>query len=391
MIPIAIFWILTSLILYCYFGYALVLFVTSTLRKIFAHRKKQPSFEQLPPVTLLVTAYNEENIVRQKVENSLTLTYPKDKIQHIWITDGSTDSTNALLSDIGYIKVLFQPERNGKTAALNRAIPYIKTPFVIFCDANTMLPPNAITEIITPFANPKVGCVAGEKRVVGLKLNGASSTDEGYYWKYESLIKKLESQTGSVLSAAGELFAIRTSLFSPIPNDTILDDFSITLNIATKGYSVVYNNQAMATEYGSANFTEEMKRKVRIAAGGFQLVARNKYLLNPFKYPELSFKFISHKLLRWAVVPICLLLLPLVNASILIAHHHPFYLTTMALILAFILIALVGLIARNKDLKPHLIYLPFYTLMANIAQIKGLYRYVANKQNVRWEKAKRQC
>lgn len=345
-----------------------------------------------PIVTLLVTAYNEEDYVDKKIQNSLQLTYPPQKLRHVWVTDGSTDSTNARLARYAFVRTLHQPERKGKTAAINRAIPLIDTQLVVMTDANAMLNPNAIDELVKPFADAHVGCVAGEKRVVTTRKHhsGASSSGEGYYWKYESMVKRLESNTGAVLSAAGELFAIRTKLFKPIAEDTILDDFCISLNIVKQGFKVIYTKKALATEFGSANFSEEMKRKVRIAAGGFQLMARNKQLLNPFKHPGLTFKYLSHKVLRWAVVPFCLFLLPLANAWLLMLKPTTFYTVSMAAIALAYLSALFGYIARNKNLKPHIVYMPFYALMANVAQIQGLIRHLNKQQSSSWEKAKRQ-
>lgn len=390
MITIAIFWILVFTIFYCYLGYTLVLWIAASTKKILVENKQQPGFNELPEVTLLIAAYNEANYVKQKVENTLKLNYPTSKIHQVWITDGSTDQTNQLLSEYPFINVLYQPQRGGKTAALNRAIPYINTPLVIFCDANTILSQNSIIDMVAQFANPKVGCVAGEKQVLNKNAKGASSTGEGFYWKYESLIKRLESETGSVLGAAGELFAIRTSLYKQIPTDTILDDFTISLNIAKIGYKVVYCKSALAKEYGSASFTEEMKRKVRIAAGGFQLIARNKYLLNPLKHSTIVFKFLSHKFLRWAIVPFCFYLLPAVNVIIILNHQGRFYTFTLFLLLAFYIVAIIGYLLQNKNIKPHSLYLPFYVLLTNHAQIKGLLRYLSNKQDVRWEKARRE-
>lgn len=383
----AVFWISVIATLYCYVGYVLILWLATAIKTKLNKTTTPPTFDELPEVTLLIAAYNESSCVQQKIRNSMELIYPKNKLHQVWITDGSTDDTNVQLAQHGYIRVLFEPERKGKTAALNRAIQYIDTQYVIFCDANTSLTPNTAIELIQPFANPKVGCVAGEKRIMSGK--DATSTGEGVYWQYESLIKRLESETGSVLGAAGELFAIRTPLYKKIPDDTILDDFEISISIALAGNRVIYRDKACASELGSANFAEEMKRKVRIAAGGFQLLSRKPELLNPIKHPQIAFKFFSHKFLRWAVVPFCLILAPIANMAIVAQGGGTFYACTLVAIAALYAIAALGYLLRNRNIKPHLIYLPFYALMTNMAQIMGLYRFAAKKQDVRWEKAKR--
>ena len=217
---------------------------------------------------MLIAAYNEEAIVASKMVNCRQLDYPADKLRLVWITDGSNDNTNERLKEYPEVTVLYQPRRQGKTAALNRALPYVNTPYVIFTDANTMLNKGAIKEIIRQFSDPRVGCVAGEKRVEIQAEQGATA-GEGIYWKYESALKKLDSRLYSAVGAAGELFAIRRELFEEMPADTLLDDFVLSLRIVMRGYTIAYCADAYAVENGSADMHEEEKRKVRIAAGGF--------------------------------------------------------------------------------------------------------------------------
>ena len=188
--------------------------------------------------------------------------------------------------------MLYQPQREGKTAALNRGIRFVTTPLVVFTDANTHLNREALREIVRAFANPKVGWVAGEKRIALQDKDNAASGGEGLYWKYESALKQLDSRLYSAVGAAGELFAIRRELYEEMPADTLLDDFILSLRIVMRGYTIAYCADAYAVENGSADMHEEEKRKVRIAAGGLQSVWRLRALLNPLRYGVFCFQYI---------------------------------------------------------------------------------------------------
>ena len=272
--------------------------------------------------------------------------------------------------------------------AINHAMKHVSTPIAVFSDANTLLQPNSILELIKPFQDINVGCVSGEKQII--PGQSGSSTGEGVYWKYESFLKSIESETGSTLSAAGELFAIRTELFQNIEPNTILDDFEISTRIAQKGYSIIYAKNAIATEKGSLNFEEEQKRKIRIAAGGFQTLFRNGKLLNPFINPSLSFKYFSHKVLRWTIVPLAIILIPLVNIIIIINNNSPLYIASFVFIVLFYGMALLGYLLKNNRVRYNILLLPFYIIMMHISEIQGFFRFIHNKQGVRWEKAKRE-
>lgn len=265
-----------------------------------------PEDDNLPSVTLFITAFNEEDVVHDKMTNCLNLDYPEDKLDLVWCTDGSDDSTNALLAKYKRVRVLYEPIRNGKTAAMNRGMRYVDTEIVIFTDANTMVNKEAIRVIVQRFMEPKVGCVAGEKRIINNDTDNAAGGGEGIYWKYESALKAYDDRLYSAVGAAGELFAVRRHLFFEMDKDTLLDDFILSLSIAMKGYKIAYTPDAYAEESGSADMFEEEKRKVRIAAGGLQSVWRLRPLLNPFKYGMLSFQYVSHRVLRWTLAPVIL-------------------------------------------------------------------------------------
>lgn len=270
-----IFWTALFIVFYTYLGYGIVLCLLVKLKELFVKpvRRVLPAADRdLPEVTLFITAFNEEDIVDEKMANSLELDYPEEKLHIVWVTDGSDDGTNERLRTRweGKATVFFQPERQGKTAAMNRGMKLVDTPIVVFTDANTMVNRQAVREIVLAFEDPRVGCVAGEKRIAVQAKDNAASGGEGIYWRYESTLKALDARLYSAVGAAGELFAVRRELFAEMERDTLLDDFVLSLRIAMQGYIIAYCTEAYAIESGSADMREEEKRKVRIAAGGLQ-------------------------------------------------------------------------------------------------------------------------
>lgn len=377
-----LFWIGIGIVFYTYLGYGIVLYLMVKIKELFVKPRLPRLPETLPEATLLIAAYNEEAIVASKMVNCRQLDYPADKLRLVWITDGSNDNTNERLKEYPEVTVLYQPRRQGKTAALNRALPY-----VIFTDANTMLNKGAIKEIIRQFSDPRVGCVAGEKRVEIQAEQGATA-GEGIYWKYESALKRLDYRLYSAVGAAGELFAIRTSLFEQMPPDTLLDDFILSLRIAMRGYKIAYSKEAYALESASLNMREEEKRKVRISAGGLQSVWRLRGLLNIFRYGILSFQYISHRVLRWTLTPVVLFALLPLNL-LLACTGHTLYTVILALQLAFYLLGYLGYKMEKRNIRNKLLFIPYYFLFMNINVIRG-YSYLAkHKGTGAWEKAKR--
>jgi cellulose synthase/poly-beta-1,6-N-acetylglucosamine synthase-like glycosyltransferase len=388
-----IFWILLFIVFYAYIGYGILLFVIIKIRRIFGHKKKQifdPAYE--PEVTLFIAAYNEKDFVHAKVKNSHELHYPADKLHQVWVTDGSNDGTPDLLKAYPDVEVHHFAARNGKIGAMNRGMKLITTPIVIFCDANTMLGLESIRRIVNLFSDPKVGCVSGEKRIFGKDKDAAAGAGEGLYWKYESMLKKWDAELYSVVGAAGELFAIRTELFQEVEKDTLLDDFIISLRVAQKGYTIQYDPEAYAIETASANVKEELKRKVRISAGGIQSVVRLRSLLNIFKYGTLSFQYISHRVLRWTLAPLSLFFL--IPAGLVLALNEGimkfgFYSILFWLQLLFYLSALLGWYLENKSIRVKLLFVPYYFFIMNLSVFLGFKRYIKGSQSVNWERAKR--
>lgn len=385
-----IFWIGVFLVFYTYLGYGILLFALVKIKKFLYGEKQKPVMVDFPEITLVIAAYNEEAVVVDKMLNCRALKYPDGKLTICWITDGSDDRTNELLAGYPEVSVLFQPKRQGKTAALNRGIPFIKTPLTVFTDANTMLNENAITEIAKCFANPKVGCVAGEKRIMQ-KATGDATAGEGIYWKYESILKSLDDQLYSAVGAAGELFAIRTDLFEVMPTDTLLDDFILSMRIAQKGFKIAYCKEAYALEEPSSDIIEEQKRKVRISAGGLQSIYRLRSLLNTFKYGTLSFQYVSHRVLRWSITPFALFLLLPLNIILVATASKGIVLYSIMLLLQliFYFTAILGNMYAKKQIRKKALYIPFYFLFMNLNVIKGIKYLKKKKGSGVWEKAKR--
>ena len=394
MILLLLFWILLALLVYAYAGYAVILFGIVKLKRLIQKKKKlSPPENYEPTVCLFVTAYNEKDFVRQKVENSMSLDYPKNKIQFLWVTDGSDDGTPDLLKAWPEVEVHHLAERRGKMHAMNRGVKFVNSEIIIFSDTNTILGNRSIREIVTCFADEKVGCVAGEKRIIEKQSDAAAGAGEGIYWKYESWVKKLDAELNSAVGAVGELFAIRTELFQEVEPDTLLDDFIISLRIAAKGYRIAYSPEAYAEEAASLNLAEEKKRKIRIAAGGVQTVIRLKNLLNPFKYGVLSWQYFSHKVLRWTLAPLSLFLILMINILIVWQTQSwlqpSFYTLSLYLQLFLYSLALVGWYFENKNLHFKALFVPYYFVFVNFNAIRGMIRYFKGQQSVTWEKSKR--
>ena len=384
------FWILIVIFLYSYIGFMLLLFIINLCKKIFWKKKKRLGLSTYEPeITLFIPSFNEKEITDSKIQNSFALDYPQNKIQHVWVTDGSTDGTPEYLKKYDSIIVFHENERKGKIGAMNRGIKLVKTPIVIFSDANTVLGKNTIREIIKEFEDEQVGCVAGEKRIIGHISDKAVGSGEGIYWQYESILKRLESDIYSTVGAAGELFAIRRELYEEVEPDTILDDFVVSLKIAQKGYKIKYAPKAQAFENSSFNIHEELKRKTRIAAGCIQTLLRMKSLLNPFKYHFLSFEYFSHKVLRWTVIPFLFIIIPLLNFWMISLHHLVIYELMFICECLFYLLVIIGRLLRDHNVRFKIFFIPYYIFFMNYSIIIGIFKYLSGKQSVNWDKARR--
>ena len=385
-----LFWICLILVFYTYLGYGMLLWLLVSIKRlIYGKPKKQelPTGDELPEVTLMICAYNEQDIVESKMENTHQINYPKLKV--VWVTDGSNDQTNDYLAKYHDVEVIYSPERRGKTAALNHGLALVQSELVVMTDANTMLNPESIQEIVRCFMDPKVACVAGEKRVAARHEGQAAAESEGLYWKYESTLKRWDGELYSAMGAAGELCAIRRSLYEPMPENALLDDFVMSLRMVDKGYKIAYTSEAYAMEYGSANLEEESKRKRRIAAGGLQSIWWLRSMLNPLHQPVVAFQFISHRVLRWSITPIALLLLIPLNVLLVFLKAGTVYNWIWVLQILFYIAAFLGYLLERKGKKNKFLYIPYYFLFMNLNVFKGMAYLKSHKSSGAWEKAKR--
>lgn len=376
------------ILLYSYVGYGALAWLLVKLKMGRRDNSTQGS-AFVPPVTLVIAAYNESGFIEEKIKNTLELDYPEKQLEILFITDGSTDSTPDQVRKYSRVRLMHEPARKGKPAAINRAMKTVQTPFVIFCDANTILNKDAIRKIVNHYKDEKTGGVSGEKKVFSQSGRDAAGT-EGIYWKYESALKKLDASLYTVVGAAGELFSIRTSLFQPVESDIILDDFIISMRINMQGYRIAYAPDAYATEAPSASISEEYKRKVRIGAGGFQSIVRLAGLLNVFKYKMLSFQYISHRFLRWAMCPFGLLIVLISNIFLVYENAGKGYTYMLTAQIIFYLLAASGYILAARNIKIRACYIPFYFVFMNIAILQGFFKQVRKQQSAVWDKAERE-
>ncbi|MFN8464357.1 MAG: glycosyltransferase family 2 protein [Caldilineaceae bacterium] len=389
-----LFWIGCAIVVYTYAGYGLLVYLWVRWRC--PERLQAPpqlADEDLPPITLIVAAYNEAPILPAKLRNSLELDYPRERLDLVFVTDGSDDGSEQLLLEqpVGAelrMRVLHQPRRQGKLAAVARTMPAVTTPVTIFSDANAMLNREALRNIVKHYADPSVGVVAGEKRVHFAQTAGAEGMGEGVYWRYESTLKRLDAALYSVVGAAGELFSIRTALYEPAPPDTILEDFYYSLHIAMRGFRVAYAPDAYAVEGHSASLQEEFKRKARNAAGGLQAIVRMPQLLNPWRHGVLSFQYVSHRVLRWTLAPLLLPIVFVANLALL-PTGVPLYTALMAGQLLFYGAAICGWLLEQLGVKIKLFYIPMYFCLMNYAVYAGALRLLRRRQGVVWEKVQR--
>ena len=373
-----LFWLCLAIVVYTYVGYGLILYLLVFIKRLAIKAKPLADITDdcLPEVTLMVCAYNEEDIISEKMSNIHSLDYPADRLHLVWVTDGSTDNTNSILSAYPDVKIVFSPERRGKSAALKHGIKEVSTEIVMMTDANTMLNPGAVREIVRLMQTPKVGCVSGEKKVMAKSDSDKTAQGEGLYWKYESTLKRLDSELYSAMGAAGELCVIRRQLMTDIPDDTLLDDFVISMEIVRMGYKIAYTSKAFAMEYGSADLHEESKRKRRIAAGGLQSSWRLRSLMNPLRHPVVAFQFVSHRVLRWTITPVCLFALIPLNTILVLSGEGIIYTIIWILQILFYASALAGM----KISK--------YFVFMNLNVFRGM-AYLINNTSGTWEKAKR--
>jgi biofilm PGA synthesis N-glycosyltransferase PgaC len=378
-----LFWFSALVLVYTYIGYPLLLFVWVSWKER-GRSRKATTVEHWPSVTLIVAAYNEDQCIAAKLDNSLALDYPSEQLE-IWVvSDGSTDRTNELVQKCPDVKLFFEPVRKGKLHAIQRVMAQVRSQWVVFSDANAMVVPGAIRSLMEAGMDDKVGAVAGEKKVRAGRGGGGG---ESLYWKYESLIKEWEGRFYSVTGTAGELYAIKTSLFVPVSEGTISDDLEIGWAITEQGHRIAYVQSAMCLENEPDNFSPAFRRRVRIAGGSVQSVLR---LLRKGKrgWPYIFWwEVISHRVLRAVVAPYCLVLLVVLN--VWLVSFHSVY--EMLLLGQWICLGVAFLFwwLRPGGFIGRLMVLPFFFLMAHWAMIRGAWLLMQGRQSVLWERIPR--
>ncbi len=364
------FWSSVSLILYTYFGYPLLLALWSKLRP----RPVQHNHTYTPMVSLIIVAYNEEQVIAEKLANSFALDYPPEQLEIIVVADGSNDQTSAIVSREPRVRLLYQPERRGKMAALNRAAAAANGEILVFSDANNMYQPQTLRELLAPFADPAVGMVTGRKQIddgSGRNLDKA----EALYWRYESQIKTWESQIGSVSGAVGEIMAVRRVCFRPPPEDIVSDDFVLAMQAAIDGWRVAYAPKALSLERASATLNDETRRRSRLVAGRFHVLW---WLLPRIlrRNPQFAWQVISHKVLR-PLVPFAMISAAISN----LAGRSSPLLRWLALCQSlFYGAALLGWWIERRGYRHRLLYIPYYFCRVNLAALYGFQR-ILNIQN----------
>ncbi|HME91415.1 MAG TPA: glycosyltransferase family 2 protein [Myxococcaceae bacterium] len=385
-----VFWCAVLLLLHTYFFYPLILIALDSVRQLadnirFLHqggdrRREEEGF--CPPVSLVVAAYNEEGCIAEKLKNSVTIDYPPTRFQVIIGSDGSTDATDTIVRAFRDRCVwLSKSSRSGKASVLNRCIPAASGEVIVLSDANTSIDPSAVKKLVRHFADPQVGAVCGR-----LMLYNRSKKDyeESAYWKYESLIKFYEGKHGVVMGANGGLYAIRSRLFAPLHSSTIVDDFVIAMRIIEQGYQVIYDAQAVAYEETTEDYQREFRRRVRIAAGGFQSLSLHPRLWWPFDGFR-SFAFWSHKLLRWCAPALMVLAL----AANLFLLRGGLYRATLAAQLLFYGMAAAGRAQIFRGALRRASSVAYYFVALNIAIIVGFWRFLRGQQQAAWERTPR--
>jgi biofilm PGA synthesis N-glycosyltransferase PgaC len=382
------FWAAVALVAYTYVGYPLLMAALSRLRPA----PRWPEFT--PSITLMIAAYDEEAVIAAKLDNTLALDYPADRLQVIVAADGSTDATAAIVASYGQgVELVHRPERAGKMAAINRAMDRARGEVVVFSDANNHYLPDALREMARPFSDPAVGAVTGRKTVAAEDGLGYS---EGLYWRYESKIRQWETRLGCCVGVNGEIFALRREMFSPAPPGVINDDAWMAQQVIDRGRQVVYNQRAVSVERAAPTAAAEARRRARIVAGQYQMLGRPGEW--PWKRPLVLWEQVSHKVLR-PLVPFGMLgaalasLLSLAfpgsgaGAAALAHLAAPWNWGAVGVQAAFYALAAVG--ERAGGALGKAAYVPRFLVTSNWASLRALVRHLGRGQAAAWEKAGR--
>ncbi len=379
------FWSLLSLTIYCYFGYPLLLWITA---RLWPNPVRKGSYQ--PDISVVLSVWNEEDVIKEKVQNLLSLDYPKEKMEVLIGSDGSTDETTRLIRGFNdpRIRLIERPQRQGKMATLNELVQAARNEAIVFCDARQTFAPDALRELAANFADRHVGCVSGELIFVEKGQEGGTAKGVNLYWNYEKFIRKHESRIHSMLGATGAIYAIRRELFVPIPTRVVLDDMYVPLQIIRKGYRAIFDESARAYDHAADSPREEHRRKTRTLFGNYQIFGLFPDLFNPLRSP-VAIQLFSHKLLR-LLIPLFLVLLFIMN---LILIGEPLYQIAFYLQITFYAMAVIGALSRYQkhgmfNLISRICYIPYVFCLLNFSALAGTLRFFSSKQEVTWEKAR---
>ncbi len=372
------FWVSVGAIGYSYAGFSLLLLVWGKLKNRRVYKRPVT-----PAMSLIIAAYNEEQGIAQKIENSLTLDYPPEFLEIIVTSDGSTDRTNEIVQSFAERGVkLLRFSRRGKIFALRDAVARANGEILVFSDANTEYHPLALRKLAENFADPEVGGVCGNQKHKKHKTGDNASAGEGLYWRYDKWLKQSETLTGSIVSADGAIYAIRKSLFQMPASTAVTDDFAISTAVIEQGYRLVFESDALAYEDPMPSAEKEFSRKVRIMNRGLRGVILRKRLLNPFRHGFYSLVLFSHKILR-RLVPFFLIILFCVN--LLLINYATFYLATAIAQIAFYGLAIISYFLRRTRLgRAKILFIPFFYCLANAAAFIAVINLLKGKRIERW-------
>ena len=375
-----LFWTSLTLIGYSYILYPMILVL---LRR--SPGREAPSKEQeCPAVSIVIAAYNEEKVIRERIKNLLALDYPAGKIEIIIASDGSSDTTVAIASEYAKEGIVIHDhkQRRGKVNVLNSTVINAKNAIIVFSDANTFFQPDAVRVLVRGFEDKNVGCVCG--RLIFTTEGSTSGELEGIYWRYETFLKTVEGQQGALLGANGAIFALRKELFSLCPPDTIIEDFVVPMKILEKGFKCIYAPDAIAYEDAAKHIIQEKKRRIRIGAGDYQAIGLLWPLLDPLRgFPALAFW--SHKILRW-FTPFFMLIAFISN--VLLVSHPPFQ-WAFAAQCTFYGLGILGHLLTWAGIPIKILNLFYYFISMNLALFLGFVNFITRTHNVKWERTER--
>jgi len=344
-------------------------------------KSKQLREEYEPKVSIIIAAHNEEKHIREKIENTLSLAYPRNKLEVIVASDGSTDRTAAIAReyvDRGIVVLDFKVNR-GKTAAQNDGVKRSTGEIIVFMDAASMSNPHALKKMVRHFADPRIGCVAGRIEYVNRDQNMVGAS-QGLYWQYEQTLKKFESRLGALVGVDGPLYAVRRKAYAELPDDMV-SDLVTPLVARERGWQVVLEPDAVALEETTKESMNEFATRRRIVVRSMLVIQnflRPSHLLeNPF----LSFQLFSHKLLRWNIGLFAILMF----ISSILLYQSPFYLALALGQTVFYFLALLGYMAAGQKIKLFLLVVPYYFVLVNAAAFSGIVAFLNGERIITWQ------